>query len=99
MSCPILNIPPDGIFSGSSLFLLKSTYGFPMEIAIDKIINEHKCDVSWADFIEEARKNKWYDYQIYGCIVHALEDAGVDRDYQSEVKTRLQSYIIDGIEK
>lgn len=82
------------IFDGKLLFELKTVKGFPLELALDKIINEHHKAVDWPAFIDTARTNKWWDFQIYEVVCHAMEDAGLSRDMQVEIKSRFRLYML-----
>lgn len=81
------------IFPGAELFDLKTEQGFPMEIAIDIIINDNKMAISWVDFIESARINGWNDSQSYKTIMHALDDAEIPKEIKLGIKKRLQLYL------
>ncbi len=82
------------MFDGKTLFELKATHGLPLDFALDRIINEENLAVDWAGFIDEARRNQWYDHQIYSLICYAIEDAMLPKDMQAEIKTRLQRYLL-----
>ena len=80
------------MFNGAKLFELKATHGFPLDFALDRIINEKGMPVSWVDFIEAARKNKWWDFQTIEVITHALEDAQVAS--KEEIINRAKLYMM-----
>lgn len=91
----IINITESGnkVFPGNVLFNFKATNGFPLDFAIHRIIVEVGLAIGWVDFIEAARSNKWYDFQTYEVVSHALEDAMLPKDYIEEVKKRFKLYI------
>lgn len=82
------------IFSGDKLFEMKATHGFPLEMALDRIINGKKLVVNWAEFIESARQNDWWDFQTYEVICHAMEDADISKDVQQQIKLGFQKYVL-----
>ena len=82
------------LFAGHKLFELKSSQGLPLDFAIDRIINDAGMRVEWPSFIEAARKNKWWDYQTYEALCHALEDAGVDKNVQEGIRRGFQKYVL-----
>ena len=92
----IINITESGnkVFPGNVLFNFKATNGFPLDLAIHRIIAEAGLAIGWVDFIEAARSNKWYDFQTYEVITHALEDAMLPKPYIEGVKTRFQAYVL-----
>lgn len=95
---------PDGVvgvtedmrqmFRGDILFDLKCTHGFPLDFALDRIINDEGMAVDWVAFIEAARKNNWWDYQTYEVICHAMEDASIPREMQAEILLRFKLYVM-----
>ena len=82
------------MFRGDVLFELKSTHGFPIEVALDRIINECGMAVDWVAFIEAARRNKWWDFQTYDVIRYGMEDAGLSHAMQTAIKKRFQLYVM-----
>ena len=89
-------ITEDGkkMFRGDVLFELKATHGFPLDFALDRIINQKLMAVDWVDFIEAARRNKWWDFQIYETVDHALIDAMIEKETRSSILSRLKSYVV-----
>lgn len=81
------------IFPGKELFELKATYGLPLEIAIEEIHNKNGI-IEWPGFIEEARKNEWWDFKTYDVIKYALEDAGIDKKTREEILKRFKIYVL-----
>ena len=94
-STDLVEITEDGkpIVSGEFLFELKATHGFPLEMALDRIM-EVGAVVNWPEFIECARRNGWWDFQTYDCINHAMQDAEWPRDTQQEIQRRFQLYVM-----
>lgn len=82
------------MFRGNVLFNLKATHGFPLNFALDSIINLHGLAVDWVSYIETARDNRRWDYQTYEDICHAMVDAELPRDMQAEIKKRFQIYVV-----
>lgn len=82
------------IFRGDVLFEMKATHGFPLDFALDRIINEKGFVVDWVAFIEAARRNKWWDFQTYEVICHAMEDAMLPKDMQAAIRERFQLYVL-----
>ena len=82
------------IFSGRLLFELKATHGFPLDFALDKIINDNNMAVDWVEFIETARANKWWDFQTHEVLTHALIDAQVDKELKDQILLRFQLYVL-----
>ena len=90
----LTNIDNTLVFDGALLFELKATHGFPLDFALDKIINDKKMVVSWVNFIDVARQNKWWDFQTYEVICHAMVDAMLPRNMHEEIKHRFQVYVL-----
>lgn len=81
------------VFSGARLFELKATHGVPLEISVPAILNKGKV-ITWDQFIDQARMNKLWDFQILEMITHAIQDAGMDPDYISGVIARTKLYML-----
>ena len=82
------------MFDGAVLFELKATHGFPLDFALDRIINQRGCAVDWVGFIEAARSNKWWDFQTYKVLQEGLLDAGLPRGMAREIELRFQRYVL-----
>lgn len=82
------------LFSGKKLFDLKASHGFPLDFAIDRIINQCSMAVNWAEFIETARSNKWYDFQTFEAISHGLVDADVPLEYRDTILQLFKAYVL-----
>ncbi len=85
------------IFSGEKLFNLKATHGLPLDFAVDRIF-ERGYVVGWPDFIEAARHNKWYDYQTYEAISHAVADAMLQKETQEAILAGCRLYIMSTLQ-
>jgi alanyl-tRNA synthetase len=95
---------PDGVigltedwktmFRGDVLFDMKATHGFPLDFALDRIINEHDMAVDWVAFIEAARRNGWWDFQIYDLVSHAMQDASIPKKTQDAICSRIKLYVL-----
>lgn len=84
-------------YSGAKLFQLKATHGLPLENAVDTIINRAKLAIDWEGFIEEARKNGWYDFQTIENIEQALVDADILKDTREKIIQGCKHYILANI--
>ncbi|UQT03023.1 alanine-tRNA ligase [Serratia phage vB_SmaS-Totoro] len=81
------------VFPGDRLFELKATHGVPLEISVAAILNKGKV-IDWSQFIEQARRNKFWDFQILDMITNAIQDAGLDPDYITGVVERTKFYML-----
>lgn len=87
------------VFPGRELFNLKATHGVPLDFAIDHIMaaDHHglRCVIEWPSYIEEARRNKRWDFQTYDDIRHALEDCeSYSKEFQKEILDRFKAYVL-----
>lgn len=82
------------VFPGDQLFALKATHGFPLEMALSRIMVEERYPVSWGSFIEAARTNGWWDFQTYECIETALQDAEIPKETQEAILLRCRYYML-----
>lgn len=80
-------------FSGKKVFHYKATHGIPIDQAIAWLIG-HGYSIDWVEFIEEARANKWYDFQTIDVIETGLADSGVLPEYREAVVARAKLYIM-----
>lgn len=83
----------NNVFPGDRLFELKATHGVPLEISVSAILNKGKV-IDWIQFIEQARRNKFWDFQILDMITNAIQDAGLDPDYIHGVVERTKLYML-----
>ncbi|HXU93370.1 MAG TPA: hypothetical protein VFP33_06910 [Gallionella sp.] len=86
---------PSGLVEGKWVFDLKATHGLPLDFALDRIINEKNLAIEWVGFIEEARRNKWWDFQTLEVITHAMQDAMLPRDMQSAILDQFKLYVLN----
>ena len=82
------------LFRGDILFALKDTHGFPLNMALDMIINQRDTPVDWPAFIEAARQGGWWDYQTYEVMQHALADGDVPVDTRYAIMQRFKQYVL-----
>lgn len=81
-------------FPGKRLFELKATHGVPLETSVDLIINDHRRVVDWCGFVDEARKNGWWDFQTLEAITNALGDADVPHALRDGIIPRVKLYML-----
>jgi len=86
------------VVDGAFIFQLKATHGFPLSVSLDVMINQRGMVISWVDFIDEARKNKMWDFQIIDEIEYSLIDAEIPKTMQKEILDRCKLYIMKRIE-
>lgn len=86
------------MFPGDKLFELKATHGVPLDICLYDIMILNKLPVSWCDFIDQARKNKVWDFQIIAMIETGLSDAGISKETIDEIINRSKLYIMKTLE-
>ena len=79
---------------GKIVFDLKATYGLPLEIIIDRVMNEEGLNITWPDFIEEARKNNWLDEQIFKTIKYGIEESMLERDIKEIIIEKTMLYLM-----
>lgn len=82
------------LISGSEVFKLKATHGLPLDFAVDRIINQGGHAIAWAGFVDEARRNGWWDFQTLQCVEEGLFDAEVPKDMQRAICLRLKAYML-----
>ena len=82
------------LIRGEAVFKLKATHGLPLDFALDRIVNEGGHAIAWVGFVEEARRNGWWDFQTLQVIEEGMEDAQLPRDMQKAIKDRLKVYML-----
>jgi alanyl-tRNA synthetase len=82
------------IFPGAKLFQLKATHGMPLENALDILINQHSLKIDWVGFVDEARKNEWWDFQTLEAVENALIESTVNRDIVVNTVIGLKRYML-----
>lgn len=82
------------MFPGSQLFRLKDTHGLPFEMALQLVV-DRGLTVEWCSLVDEARSQKWWDFQTYDLVKQALADIGMSRPEQHQILIRLQAYIME----
>jgi hypothetical protein len=81
------------MFSGAKLFHMKTTHGVPLDVTL-QVLKSKGITVTWASFIDEARINKWWDFQIIQYCTDSLGDAGYSTEDISEIIQRMKLYIL-----
>lgn len=81
------------IFCGKKLFELKATHGMPLDVAIQEIVDSG-ARISWGEFVDQARANMWWDFQILELVETSLGMTILDRDYRAEVVQRMKLYMM-----
>lgn len=82
------------IFDGAKAFQMKATHGLTLDIVIDHVMVKHSFTISWDKYIEEARRNKRFDYQTIQEIEVGLSDAGIDKAIVHETIQRAKLFIL-----
>ena len=82
------------LFDGASFFELKSAHGLPWDMALDEIVTKRGLAVDWVGVIEAARKNGWWDFQLYESLGHAMVDAELPHAMRSAICQRFQRYVL-----
>jgi alanyl-tRNA synthetase len=81
-------------FPGATLFELKATHGFPIEFALDRIIDAGFRSVDWPGFIEAARSNEWWDFQTMRVLEEALRDSMLTQSVKRAISDGCKNYIL-----
>lgn len=81
------------IFCGKKLFELKATHGMPLDVAIQEIVDSG-ARISWGAFVDQARINNWWDFQILELVETSLGMTILDRDYRTEIVQRMKLYMM-----
>jgi len=82
-------------FPGAKLFQLKATHGIPLENSLDLLMNQQSLKIDWVGFIDEARKNEWWDFQIVEAVEQAMVEAVVERRVIEAILLRMRVYMLD----
>ena len=90
----MMTIDGKPLFDGAELFALKDTHGFPLDFALDKIINQSGMAVDWPAFIEAARRNGWWDFQTLDVMQAGFLDAGLPRGMGVDIEIRFKRYVL-----
>lgn len=86
---------PDCVYPGANLFRMKATHGLPLDVAIDYLMNERLLSIDWVGFMEEARRNGWYDFQSIAAISDAFVDVSADWEVLDEIITRIKMWVVE----
>jgi alanyl-tRNA synthetase len=96
MNCPNCNHPKlKKAFSGKLVFELKTVHGFPLDFAVDKIVNDRGFSIDWPEFVDTARANLWWDFQTFKVIQEALKEAQVPPETIAGITHGLRLYILN----
>jgi alanyl-tRNA synthetase len=82
------------LFSGRTAFKMKDEKGMPLDLIVE-MVRDRGMAINWVEFIETARKSKWWDFQTIEQMEHALIDAGCDDEYRTAVIQRAKLYILN----
>lgn len=82
------------VYPGDKLFHLRTTHGLPIGDALQRIITAN-LTVTWIPFIQEARKNGWYDFQSLEAIEQAWVDADLPKHEIGVIMVRLKQWIVE----
>lgn len=82
------------LFPGETLFNLKATHGLPLDIALGRILITERIMISWDGYINEARRNNRWDFQIYEEIATALQDAVIPKGTARAILRRVRTYMM-----
>lgn len=75
--------------SGKFLFKLSDTCGFPIEIAVQEIL-ENKLNINWFEFIKTAQNAGWKNRKIKEKIKSAMQDLIGHDEYKKGLLERLE---------
>jgi alanyl-tRNA synthetase len=81
------------IISGSFLFHLKDTMGFPLAMSLIEC-ERNDLRIDWCGFVEAARNAGWWDFQTMDVINEAFVDSGVWADHRKAIEDRLKLYMM-----
>lgn len=79
---------------GEIAYRLKAERGLPLDITIDVIMGQQGTRIEWPGFIDAARRNGWFDFQILLEIEHALQDAATAREVAAAIMDRCRYYVM-----
>jgi len=81
------------IFPGARLFQIKATHGVPLDITLDLLFSRH-LRVDGQGFVDEARRNHWWDFQTLDVVQNALAEV-LDHTDQQAILLRLKRYMLE----
>lgn len=79
--------------SGKFFFEMKATHGVPWDVALQQI-RFKGYTITWDEFIDAARSNKWWDFQTLDAITFVLQDVIHDKEEVQEILSRMKLYIL-----
>jgi len=80
-------------YPGDKFFHLKTTHGVSWTVAVYLVMVKYRFVIDWISFVQEARKNKWYDFQTVKAIESSLQESGVDRTLVDGIMLRMKHYM------
>lgn len=90
----ILGTVSTHMFPGDKLFELYATHGLPLDAAINRIMMIDNRRITWDKFIEQARKNNRWDFQILDMMENGLKDGCVDKNEIEGILQRAKLYML-----
>ena len=88
---PIIALDGAHWYNGAHLFELSATHGLPLCMALDKLGD---MQIFWPAYIERARNNNRWDYQIYEDIEHGITDAEWPKKTIDDILDRVRLYCL-----
>lgn len=86
------------MWAGRDLYIMKATRGFPLDMAIDEILNLSGAQIhfiEWPSYIEAARRDGRWDFQTYADLSNALEDCqGYSKEQKAEILQLFKAYVL-----
>lgn len=73
---------------------MKATHGVPLDVSIE-ILTKEGYTIEWVSFIEQARKNGWWDYQTLEVVSQSLNDAGIEKSIVDGIIERFKLYVLN----
>lgn len=91
-----VGITVDGawVISGSFVFELRATHGYPLFMSVSAIYDAGMV-IDWVDFVECARRNKWWDFRTYAVMLEVLQDSGIPKETQQGIIHRFKLYVVN----
>lgn len=90
----ILGTASTHMFPGDKLFELYATHGLPLDAAINRVMLIERRGITWDKFIEQARKNNRWDFQILDMMENGLMDGCVDKHEIEGILQRAKLYML-----
>ncbi|MNF14802.1 hypothetical protein D3C80_2171530 [compost metagenome] len=58
-------------------------------------MNQQSMKIDWVGFVDEARKNEWWDFQTLEVVENALVDALIPRNIVTGILTGIKHYMFN----